>query len=311
MKVRDTPRTNKLANAVAYVGATGQCFRTYCIPRNPNTPAQRHIRDIFRFVSQGWGIKLTDAQRQKWIQAALTVPSHPSLDQYGHLSGQQFCVKINTTLGCVGQSAVVDPPDPVVFSPNPVGDLTIDYDQNGSVRLLVAVGTAVEDIMLFGQAPCSAGRMKQRRLNYLGLIGEVIDGQCDITALYTARYGQPAPGQKVFLITNQHKNGWKGPDHITSAIVPPYPGQTQQTVQTTPSAAAAKPSSSSAAIQGASPLLQAVYKGSTPDAQGLHKGLKREQAVSIPCAPLVHSVLGWWEKLFSPVGMGYLGEGGR
>jgi len=311
MKVRDTPRANKLGNTVGYVGRTGQCLRTYCTPRNPRTPAQRHIRDIFCSVSRGWGIKLTDAQRLKWIQAALSVPSHPSLDQYGSLSGQQFCVKINTTLGCVGQSTVLEPPDPVVFSPNPVGDLTIDYDENGSVRLLVAIGTAVEDIMLFGQAPCNAGRMKHRRVNYLGLTGEVTDGQCDITASYTARYGQPAPGQKVFIITNQQKNGWKAPDHITSAIVPPRPVQTRQAPQPAPSAAAVQPKASSAAIQGASPLLQAMYKGSTPDAQDLHRDLERGQVMSIPCASLVHSVLGWVGKLFSPVRMGYLLEGGR
>jgi hypothetical protein len=91
----------------------------------------------------------------------------------------------------------------------PFGDLTIDYDPAGNVRLRLAVGAAVEDIMLFAQAPCSAGRMKHRRVNYLGLLGPATEGQRDITAAVVARYGEPRPGQKIFAVTGQHKNGWK------------------------------------------------------------------------------------------------------
>jgi hypothetical protein len=94
----------------------------------------------------------------------------PSAPGRSYLSGQQLCVKINSTLRCVGQPPVGEPPAPVVFGPNPVGDLTIDYDPAANVRLRLAMGAAGEDIMLFAQAPCSAGCMKHRRVNYLGLV---------------------------------------------------------------------------------------------------------------------------------------------
>src|SRR5262249_16534212 len=154
---------------------------------------------------------------------AQTVPTHPSLNQYSRVSGQQLCVKINSTLKCVGQPSVSEPPAPVVFSPNPVGQLTIDYDDAGNLRLLPAVVPAVDGFMLLGQGPGSAGRMKHRRVCYLALLGPATGGQCDITALYAARYGEPRPGQKVFVVTSQHKNGWRAQDHLTSAIVPPKP----------------------------------------------------------------------------------------
>jgi hypothetical protein len=252
------------------------------------------MRRIFGSSSRGWGLKLTESQREDWDLAARTVPSCPSLDQYSHLSGQTLCVKINSTLRCVGQSPVNEPPAPVVFSPNPVGELTIDYDEAGNVRLLLAVGAAVEDIMLFGQAPCSAGRMKKRRVNYLGLTGPATNGQCDITAKYTARFGQPAAGQKVFLVTCQHKHGWKGKDHMTSAIVPPRPLAGEQpgseVTKAEAPAAAGTPEAQAAPAQGISSSSSAMYKGSTPDARGLHKGLKCEHPVSIPGTPLVHCV---------------------
>ncbi len=214
MKVIDTPRTGKVANLVAYPSPFGQCYRSLTVPHDPKSEAQSRMRAFFGSASRGWGLKLTEAQRQRWVAAALTAPSHPSLGQYSHLSGQQFCVKINSTLRCIGQPPVDEPPDPVVFSPNPIGELVIGNDPEGGVRLRLSVGTVREDIMVFGQPPCSAGRMKCRRVYYLGLLGPATNGQCDITDLYIARFGQPRPGQKVFIVTCQTRNGWKGRDSV-------------------------------------------------------------------------------------------------
>ena len=181
------------------------------------------MRAAFGSSSRGWGLKLTEAQRLRWVTAAQTAPSHPSLGQYSHLSGQQFCVKINSTLRCIGQGPVNEPPAPVVFGPNPVTELNIVTDPEAGVRLLLSVGTVTEDIMVFGQPPCSAGRMKPRRVYYLGLLGPATNGQCDIADLYTTRFGQPRPGQKVFIVTCQTRNGWKARESVISAIVPPAP----------------------------------------------------------------------------------------
>ena len=182
-----------------------------------------------------------------------------------------------------------------MFSPNPVGGLAIVNDPESGVRLRLNVGTLSEDIMVFGQPACSAGRMKQRRVYYLGLAGPATDGQCDITDLYTARFGQPRPGQKVFIVTCQTKNGWKARPSVFSAVVPPptQPGEQEATAATkvTTTAATATPEAPAAAVQGTASLHRAVYKGSTPDAQQEHKGLKRVHPVSIRCTPLVHSVM--------------------
>ena len=112
------------------------------------------------------------------------------------------------------------PPAPVVFGPNPVGKLVITNGEDG-VRLLLSVtGPAVEDIMVFGQAPCSAGRTKRRNVSYLGLLPAPEGGVSDITELYVARYGEPRAGEKVFIVTRQQKDGWEGFDQETSEFVP-------------------------------------------------------------------------------------------
>ena len=296
MQLLDTPRTGKLGPHVFYTDASGerQFCRIRAIPTDPHSPAQSKLRALMSYASTLWSLRLTDPQREQWIAAALNAPSHPWLGSYTHLSGQQLEVKINLTLACTGKSMVLTPPEVVAFSPNPVTALDAVQDPEAGVRLLLSVGTLSEEIMVFGQPPCSAGRMKHRRVYYLGLVGPVTNGQADVTDLYTARFGAPAPGKKVFIVTCQTRNGWKAHDHVFSAIVPPRPplGKQQSNEETKEKmpAASAQPESATAPAEPSSSVSQAVYKGSTPDARGMHKGLTGVHPVSIPCTPLVHGV---------------------
>ena len=45
-------------------------------------------------------------------------------------------------------------------------------------------------------------------------------GAADITALYTAKYGAPPAGKKVYVQVNQFINGWEDLPVEFSAIVP-------------------------------------------------------------------------------------------
>ena len=121
MKLIDTPRTGRLGTYIYYCSPFGQCCRALTVPHDPKTMAQSRARAALGSSSSGWGLGLTEAQRERWVSAALNVPSHPWLGQYSHLSGQQFCVKINSTLQCLGRPPVAEPPEPVVFGPSPVG----------------------------------------------------------------------------------------------------------------------------------------------------------------------------------------------
>jgi hypothetical protein len=124
------------------------------------------------------------------------------------------------------------------------------------VRLLVKVaGLLAEDIMVFGQAPCSAGRMKRRNVAYLGLLPAPQNGWSDITDIYIARYGEPRAGEKIFIVTRQQKDGWEGDDLETNEIVPEKPAG-QQAVGT-----------------AALTLLPHMHKGCTRGAQGVDKGV--------------------------------------
>ena len=208
------------------------------------------MRGAFGRFAPAWGRLLTETQREAWNVAGPKVQSAARLGS-GPLTGQQLFQGLNSARACIGKKEILlVPPAPVVFEPNPVGQLILTNGENG-VRLLLSVaGPVLEDIMVFGQAPCSAGRMKRRNVAYLGLLPAPKDGMCDITDLYAARYGEPKVGEKVFIVTRQQKDGWEGFDLETNEIVPEKPAEQQ------------------AAGTGALTLFVHMYKGCTRDAQG-------------------------------------------
>src|ERR1039457_4751814 len=153
-------------------------------------------------------------------------------------------------MGCIGRCGILlFPTVQIVFGQCPASQLVVRNGENG-VRLLLRVsGPMAEDIMVFGQAPCSAGRSKRRNVAYLGLLPVPQDGMSDITDLYIARYGEPRTGEKVFIVTRQQKDGWEGLDQETNEIVPE------------------KPAGQQAAATAALTLKVHMHKGCTRDAQ--------------------------------------------
>jgi hypothetical protein len=220
MKILDIPKSGKCGRVVAFQSRYGLCLRELVIPRNTITPARQHMRDVFGSSSRMWGRGLSQEQRDRWNAAGGEVMSHPRLGQQGPLTGEQLFTGINSVLGCVHLPPLWEPPARVVFGLSPVRELMITHDEDG-VRLFLRLASApTEDIMVFGQAPCSAGRNKRRNVSYLGLLPPAVGGLSEITQLYRARFGEPQPGTKVFIVTCQQKNGWKGMDQESSEVVP-------------------------------------------------------------------------------------------
>jgi hypothetical protein len=203
----------------------------------------------FGRLAPAWSRVLTQAQRDGWNVAGPKVQSKRRLES-GPLTGQQLFQSLNSARACIHLLPLWTVPAPVVFDTNPVGQLTLLNGENG-VRLLLSVtGPVTEDIMVFGQAPCSAGRSKRRNVAYLGLLPAPQNGMSDITDIYIARYGEPRAGEKVFIVTRQQKDGWEGLDQETNEIVPE------------------KPAGQQAAATAALTLLVHMHKGCTRDAQG-------------------------------------------
>jgi hypothetical protein len=223
MKIQDIPKSGKCGLTVAWRSRFGLCLRAW-VPQKPGlTPARQEVCTLFGYNSQSWGTKLSDEQQERWILSAAQVMSHPRLAAKGPLTGQQLWTGISTTRSIVGLPETLEVPPRPVFGPSNLGPLIIENDENGLRLYVLVTGDLPEDIMLFAQAPCSRGRYKRRNVSYIGLLPPSIGGRSEISQLYKSKFGAPRAGQKVFLVTCQQKEGWKGFDRETSATVPENP----------------------------------------------------------------------------------------
>ena len=70
-----------------------------------------------------------------------------------------------------------------------------------------------ENTIVRASAPVSQGRETCSDFRVLGTCPAPVAGSADITALYTARYGVPPVGKKVYVQVNQFVDGWEEPAH--------------------------------------------------------------------------------------------------
>jgi hypothetical protein len=219
MKILDVPQSGKLGVTVSLGGRNGQVRRILAIPGNPQTEAQLLIRNFLGNAASLWR-QIAEEQRLAWIAAAEQEQSKPRLGQSGPLTGIQLFTKINCSLLLVGEAVVSDVPAKPQFPTLPVTGLTLT-NTAGTIALELACSDDLElNTIVRASKPVSAGVYKQTDLRYLGTAPVVSGGYSTITDLYTAGFGVPAVGQKVFVTVNQCIDGWQDIAHKFSAIVP-------------------------------------------------------------------------------------------
>ena len=197
----------------------GQVSRTLAIPSNPRSAAQMGVRNILKRVSASWRA-LQEVQRAAWMAAAKEAKSNSRLGQSGSLSGFLLFTKINCTLAHFGQAQVDAPPASPQFPELAPASLTIT-NTAGVIALRLACPTDPgENTIIRGSAPLSQGRENCRDFRILGLCPAAAQGSANITGIYTARYGVPPVGTKVFVQVNQFVDGWEDLPVTFSAIVP-------------------------------------------------------------------------------------------
>ena len=219
MKISDIPQSGKRGKTVSLEGRNGQVSRILAVPANPETPSQMTIRRILTKVSARWRA-LQETQRAAWITAAQNVKSRTRLGQNGPLTGAQLFNKINCTLALFGQQQVDAPPPVPQFPDLAPQNLVITNTADVIALKLTCPTDPGASTIVRASAPLSAGREKCANYRILGLCPVPAQGSADITSLYTARYGVPPVGTKVFVRVNQFVDGWEDAAAKFSAIVP-------------------------------------------------------------------------------------------
>jgi hypothetical protein len=128
--------------------------------------------------------------------------------------------KINCTLALFGQDQV-DAPPPLPQFPDLAPQSLVITNTGGVIALkLTCPADPGENTIVRASAPLSAGREKCDSYRIIGTCPAPVQDSADITGLYTAKYGAPPVGMKVFVRVNQFVDGWEDTAAKFWAIVP-------------------------------------------------------------------------------------------
>jgi hypothetical protein len=219
MKIIDVPQTGKLGLTVTYPSRNGLIRRSWVVPANPRSAEQLVTRSRLAAAAQAYDT-LTEAQQDAWIAAAAQEQSKPTLGQSGPLTGLQLYTKLNAALAMVGEPAVVTPPEKPTFDANVAQSLELTNTAGTVAIKLVCAGSSDSFNLVRAAAPQNSGTRRPMSIRYLGELPEVVAGKSDLTALYTAKFGAPVAGQRIFVQSNQLEAGWQDLPKAFTGIVP-------------------------------------------------------------------------------------------
>ena len=219
MKILDIPQSGKRGLNVSQGGRCGQISRALVIPANPRTENQLNRRQVLGTMAHNWRT-ITEQQRIAWNTAAKTTQSRARLGQSGPLTGAQLYIKVNCNLSIVSEPTVATPPAVPAFESNVVNGIELTNPGGVVAIKLACAGDSAAFNLVWASPPQSAGRFAVNDFYYLGELPEIVGGKANITALYTAKFGAPAAGQKVFVRSKQMLEGYEDLPHQWSGIVP-------------------------------------------------------------------------------------------
>lgn len=188
----------KLGGHVAAQNKGGSYLRTKVTPSNPQSTFQTGVRNLFGSISAGWSA-LTASQRAAWNNA---VDDWKRTNIFGDLklpSGKALYQRLNQQAQIAGYSALTTPPAKEDIPDSNVTAVAIDTTANTITATGLYNGSNAT-VLCFSSGVVSAGTSFVK--NLMRIFGDSGGSSYDPSNAYTnyvARFGTPAPGEKVFI----------------------------------------------------------------------------------------------------------------
>ena len=190
---------SKLNGSVFSKNRYGGYVRTKVTPVNPQSAAQQEARNRLSTQSQAWR-DLTEAQRQSWIDGAA---NFPFTDIYGNtktLSGQALYVKLNNNLDLVGVAAIATCPVPEAIPALAITSVAADDSANTVIITATTPVPAGMAMVVRATPNVTPGKSFVKNLfRFVQSFAAAAIGPFDVSAAYTALFGDPVTGNKCFV----------------------------------------------------------------------------------------------------------------
>src|SRR3954467_9106497 len=217
MKFLGDPRSGSYQGLTASRNRFGQYMRTRASPVQPRTTAQLNQRARMTTNAAAWR-GLTDAQRAGWLSLGLAITRTDSLGSSYDMNGFMAYCSVNNNKLDAGDAAVSDAP--AIVTPADLLTATITLSSVAfSVAYTATPLAAANRLFIWVSPQRSAGRFFEGDYRLLTITAAAAASPANILAAYTAKFGVPVTGKRIFLNLETYQGGFKGSPFATSSVV--------------------------------------------------------------------------------------------
>jgi hypothetical protein len=217
MKFLDVPQSGSHDGKTHSRNRYGQYVRNRATPVNPNSTQQGVTRARLALYAANWRT-LTDAQRAGWRTLGLSMSRTDSLGQTYTLTGLQAFTSVNSLKAAAGDAAVNDAP--ALVTPEALLSVTPTLTAIAfSIAYTATPLAANTRAFIFVSPQRSAGRAFESDFRLLAVTAAAAASPHNALAAYTAKFGVPVVGNRIFLKIHLYRGGFLGGPFDTSAVV--------------------------------------------------------------------------------------------
>jgi hypothetical protein len=217
MKFLGDPASGSLAGTTSSRNRYGQYKRTRAAPVQPRTPAQLNQRARQTTVAAAWR-GATDAQRAGWLSLGSNISRTDGLGQVYTLNGFGAFVSVNTNKLDAGDALVLDAP--AIVTPADLISATVTLTAASfSIAYTATPLAAGARLYIFASPQKSAGVKFNGDYRLLAITAAAAASPFVALALYTAKFGVPVVGNRIFMSFQTYQGGFKGSPFNVSQVV--------------------------------------------------------------------------------------------
>lgn len=195
----------------------GQYVRRRAAPVNPASSPQGVVRARLAANAAAWRA-LTSAQRAGWASLGGLMARTDSIGQAYTLNGFAAYCSVNTNNVAAGNAVVSDAP--ALVTPSAVLTMPITLTAAAfSVAYTPTPLAAGQRLFVYTSPQTSAGRAYGNDLRLLQVSAAAAASPANVLAAYTARFGVPVVGNRVFVAGVVYASGFLSGPFMSSAIV--------------------------------------------------------------------------------------------
>lgn len=217
MKVLAAPQSGSYQGLTASRNRFGQYFRSRATPVQPRTVAQLNQRARMTTNAAAWR-GLTGAQRAGWADLGLSISRTDSLGQTYTMNGFMAFCSVNNNKLDAGDASLTDAPSIVT----PVDLLTAAVTLTAAAFSIAYTATPLAAgvrLFIWVSPQRSAGVSFNGDYRLLTVTAAAAASPANILAAYTAKFGVPVVGNRIFVNLETYQGGFKGSPFTVSQVV--------------------------------------------------------------------------------------------